>query len=410
MAKTNLNKKTELNEKERKEALDKIMKHRFFVTQTGYPPQNGFLEYGPVLTAMKNEMINMWRRIVVDEEMMEIDTSVMVPYDVLKASGHIDKFCDVVLTDGITTVRADHFIEEKAGEHFMVPQSCTREAVERVKQLKHEMMNQKTIENKLKSIKLNKFKQFDKKKVELITSKFDTVRKHLSDCNKDEIDFIVQSHNLTTETGEFMPAKDFNLIFKLNDGQFLRPELAQGIFANFSKEYVFNNGQMPFACYTIGKSYRNEISARGGMFRTKEFYQAEIEYYTEDGSHADFDYVINNKLTLLPNAVETPFEMNLKDAYSKKIISSQAICVFISRCHIFITEIGIDLSRVRYRQHHVCEMATTPMTVGTWKFRLLVAGLNVLELQTDPITISQFTPSQSTRTSRRQSVQSPLLS
>ncbi|OQS53987.1 Glycine--tRNA [Ecytonucleospora hepatopenaei] len=329
-----------------KEKFEQLLKHKFFVTQVNYPPQNGFLEYGPVMTVLKNEMINCWKQTVVDENMLELDTSVMVPYDVLKNSGHIDRFCDVVLTDGTVTVRADHFIEEKVGEWHLLPKSLSMADFVKLEEIKN-------------ILKIDKNKQFEINLVEEICAHFDCESKNLADCTKLEIDFIVKLNNLKGDSGDFLPAKDFNLIFKLNDGQYMRPEIAQGIFVNFKKAYEFNNGQMPFACFSIGKSYRNEISARGGMFRTKEFYQAEIEYFTEDGSHENFndENIQAQKLLFLPNTAKTAIELTVKEAVKNGIISSEAICVFLVRTHWFLKEIGIDLQKVRYRQHHCNEMA-----------------------------------------------------
>lgn len=344
-----INKKIEkmnVNKESDKDVIDQIFKHKFFVTQVNYPPQNGFLEYGPIMTVVKNGIIDAWRKKVIDDNMFELDTSVMVPYDVLKNSGHIDKFCDVVLTDGIVTVRADHYIEEKVGEWHNIPNSVEMSTFVKLEEIKA-LLNKKAE------------KQFDQKTVEEICAQFECTKKNLAECSKLEIDWIVKVNNLRTEVGEFLPSKDFNLIFKLNDGQYMRPELAQGIFVNFRKAYDFNNGQMPFACYTIGKSYRNEISARGGMFRTKEFYQAEIEYFTEDGSHENFmdKEVQNESLLFLPNKMQTPVEKTIKEAVECGIISSEAICVFLVRCKWFLQEIGIDMSTVRFRQHHSNEMA-----------------------------------------------------
>lgn len=53
-------------------------------------------------------------------------------------------------------------------------------------------------------------------------------------------------------------------------------ETAQGQFLNFAKLLEFNQGVMPFASASIGKSYRNEISPRGGLLRVREFLMAEV--------------------------------------------------------------------------------------------------------------------------------------
>ncbi|ORD95326.1 SYG [Hepatospora eriocheir] len=119
-------------QQDKKEILDQLFKRKFFIGKVNYPPQNGLYDYGPCLVTIKNEIINAWRRIMIDENMYEIDASVLVPYDVLKNSGHVDRFCDIVLTDGVTTFRADHLIEEKVGEYHMVPININEDTLKQV--------------------------------------------------------------------------------------------------------------------------------------------------------------------------------------------------------------------------------------------------------------------------------------
>ncbi|KAL6121052.1 Glycine--tRNA [Nucleospora cyclopteri] len=350
--------------KSKKEKVDQLLKHRFFVDQVIYPPQNGFLNYGPTIVQTKHEMLKAWRKIMTDENMLEIEPSIVLPYDVLKNSGHIDKFCDVVVTDENNVVyRADHLIEEKIGEYHKIPINYREDSekfLEKLGEIKKQILNKETnFLEKIKNLRIsiNKFQQFDERIVEEITSGFECENKHLSNCNKEEIDFIIEANNLTAENSNFSKAKDYNLIFKLNNTQYLRPELAQSQFTSFRRAYDFNNGQMPFATFSIGKSYRNEISARGGMFRTKEFEQAEIEYFTEDGNHEGFEKIRNISVLILPNSVQAAFSITLGDAFDQKIISSQAICYFIAKAQQFLLEIGIKLETICYRQHNVCEMA-----------------------------------------------------
>ena len=59
--------------------------------------------------------------------MLEMEPSIVLPYDVLKNSGHVDKFCDFILTDGAVSVRADHLIEDKLGEYHQIPVNFSEE-------------------------------------------------------------------------------------------------------------------------------------------------------------------------------------------------------------------------------------------------------------------------------------------
>jgi len=82
-------------------------------------------------------------------------------------------------------------------------------------------------------------------------------------------------------------ARDFNLMFKTQVGPveetasvaYLRPETAQGIFINFKNVLQFSRRKPPFGIAQVGKSFRNEITPRNFIFRTREFEQMEMEYF-----------------------------------------------------------------------------------------------------------------------------------
>lgn len=358
-----------------KAQIEAILKQRFFVTPTGYPSQNGFLDYGPPLAQTKLQILAEFRRIFIDEDTYEMEPSAMLPYEVLKNSGHIDKFCDVILTDGTIIVRADHYIEDTVGEVLSVPVDLAENyalIVERVETLKKEIIIEKNsrilrrkevekISKAVASISISADQssdQFTREEVGRILSNFQCCDRNLADLNKSEIDFIVFLHNLHSPDGKpFNPSKDYNLIFKLNDRQFLRPEIAQSQFTNFRKIFDLNNEKLPFSSLAIGRSYRNEISARGGMLRTKEFEQAEIEYFSEDGKHSGFEGIRNTEIFVLPNHKTVPFKVTIGEAFNSQIISSEAICFFIAKAQEFLLCIGFKLESLRYRQHNPNEMA-----------------------------------------------------
>ena len=64
-----------------------------------YGGEAGFYDYGPIGSIMKNNIENEWRRFyVIREKFYEISTPSITPYDVLKASGHVDEFIDKIAT------------------------------------------------------------------------------------------------------------------------------------------------------------------------------------------------------------------------------------------------------------------------------------------------------------------------
>mmetsp|Transcript_15476 Transcript_15476/g.34756 ORF Transcript_15476/g.34756 Transcript_15476/m.34756 type:complete len:277 (-) Transcript_15476:184-1014(-) len=85
--------------------------------------------------------------------------------------------------------------------------------------------------------------------------------------------------------------RDFNLMFQTNVGAmsdassvaYLRPETAQGIFINFKNAMGTSRSKIPFGVAQIGKAFRNEITPRNFIFRSREFEQMEIEYFIPPG-------------------------------------------------------------------------------------------------------------------------------
>ncbi len=101
------------------------------------------------------------------------------------------------------------------------------------------------------------------------------------------------------QSGTFGEAKQFNMMFKTNVGpvadensiSYLRPETAQGIFTNYKNVVDSFYPDMPFGIGQQGKAFRNEISPRDFVFRSREFEQMEIEYFVHpDAWEENFDH------------------------------------------------------------------------------------------------------------------------
>jgi glycyl-tRNA synthetase len=101
--------------------------------------------------------------------------------------------------------------------------------------------------------------------------------------------------------GELTAARQFNLMFKTFMGPvedtastiYLRPETAQGIFANFSNVIDTQRVKLPFGIAQTGKSFRNEITPGNFIFRTREFEQMEMEFFVRPDAAEEqhwFDY------------------------------------------------------------------------------------------------------------------------
>ncbi|UCD86178.1 MAG: glycine--tRNA ligase [Deltaproteobacteria bacterium] len=104
--------------------------------------------------------------------------------------------------------------------------------------------------------------------------------------------------------GELTEMRRFNLMFKTFMGPvedegaivYLRPETAQGIFANFSNIQKAMRRKLPFGIAQIGKAFRNEITPGNFTFRTREFEQMEIEYFVKPGTDQEwYDYWVRER-------------------------------------------------------------------------------------------------------------------
>lgn len=267
----------------------------------------GMFDYGPLGTALKNNMENHWRRLyVLGEGFHEISCPVIAPQPVFKASGHLDAFSDMYVecTKCGETYRADHLA---AGMH---DNPAT--------------LNEEQLGKLLK----------DKGVV-------------CSQCK-----------------GELTPPRRFNLMFKTSVGAgnakpgYLRPETAQGMFVNFEQVYRYNRDKLPVGAVQIGKAFRNEISPRQGLTRLREFHQMEAELFVhpEDKTWPGFGRVKHEMLPLVPNSGD-PVTLSLEEAVAKKVIINEVLAYYIWLTWKYAVDIGMDPKRLRFRQHERTEMA-----------------------------------------------------
>lgn len=100
----------------------------------------------------------------------------------------------------------------------------------------------------------------------------------------------VESEKCPECGGKIGEARMFNMMFRTNVGpieedssiSYLRPETAQGIFVNFKNVVDSFHPNLPFGIAQIGKAFRNEITPRDFLFRSREFEQMEIEYFVKE--------------------------------------------------------------------------------------------------------------------------------
>lgn len=306
--------------------------------------------------------------------MLEVDTSIMTTYDVLKTSGHVDKFADYMCKDlkNGEIFRADHVIEAVLEARL---QGDKEAKAAKAGKSAEEIAAEAAEAAAAKADKKKKKKKGVVVAVELaddVRQTYEETLAQIDNYNGEELAAIMKKFDIRSpETGnELSEPKEFNLMFESSIGPtghlkgFLRPETAQGQFLNFKKLLEFNNDKMPFASAQVGRSFRNEISPRSGLLRVREFTMAEIEHYVdpENKSHPKFEDFKDVVLTILPKDVQLSgktetVDMTIGEAVAKKVVDNETLGYFMARIHLFLTKIGIKPDRLRFRQHMDNEMA-----------------------------------------------------
>jgi len=221
------------------EALTSLCKRRGFIFQSSeiYGGINGFWDYGPLGVELKRNIKEAWWKDVVqaNENIVGLDCSIIMHPRVWEASGHIGGFSDP-------------------------------------------MVDCKSCKKRYKADNL---------------------------CEDQGMELIEENKSFSLPEGIKCPAcgskeltepRSFDLMFKTFIGPveddsataYLRPETAQGIFAQFANVLATSRQKVPFGIAQIGKAFRNEINPRNYTFRSREFEQMELEFFVEPGTDAEW--------------------------------------------------------------------------------------------------------------------------
>ena len=204
------------------ELMEKIVslcKRRGFVFQSSeiYGGINGFWDYGPLGAELKRNVKEFWWQTMTRfrEDVAGLDATIIMHPRIWKASGHVDTFSDP-------------------------------------------MVDCKTCKARFRADQMNEIPCPQKPS------------KMSSECH-----------------GEKTEARPFNLMFETVVGPirteenvtYLRPETAQAIFVQFKNVLETSRQKMPFGIAQMGKAFRNEVTPRNFIFRSREFEQMELEFF-----------------------------------------------------------------------------------------------------------------------------------
>jgi len=211
-----------------------LCKRRGFVFPSGeiYGGTRSAWDYGPLGVELKDNIKRQWWRAMVTarEDVVGLDSSVILPRQVWAASGHVETFTDPLVESLVShkRYRADHLLEAYEAKHGHPPVNGWADVLDPD----------------------------------------------------------------TGVVGQWTEPREFSGLMKTFLGPveseeglaYLRPETAQGIFVNFANVMSSSRRKPPFGIAQIGKSFRNEITPGNFIFRTREFEQMEMEFFVEPGS------------------------------------------------------------------------------------------------------------------------------
>lgn len=216
------------------ETIVSLAKRRGFIYQGSeiYGGLAGTWDYGPLGVQLKRNIQNLWWQMFVDdrEDMHGLDAAILMNQKVWQASGHTETFVDPLCEDTANhkRYRTDHLLQDDGID----PEGMTMQ----------------------------------------------------------QMDEAIKENNIKSPDGnELSKSRTFNMMFKTNVGpvedensvSYLRPETAQGIFTNYKNVIDSFYPDLPFGIGQIGKAFRNEISPRDFVFRSREFEQMEVEYFVD---------------------------------------------------------------------------------------------------------------------------------
>jgi glycyl-tRNA synthetase len=230
-----------------------------FVFQSSeiYDGLSAVYDYGQYGSELKRNIRDYWWKSMtqMQENIVGIDAAIFMHPTTWKASGHVDNFSDPMIDnkDSKKRYRVDHLIEGFA-------------------------------------------ETLDKEKGEALLAKMDQL---LAANDFAGLKQMIEENKMkcaVSDTCNWTDVRQFNLMFSTEIGSvaeeadviYLRPETAQGIFVNFLNVQKTGRMKIPFGIAQTGKAFRNEIVARGFIFRMREFEQMEMQFFIKPGTQKEW--------------------------------------------------------------------------------------------------------------------------
>jgi len=293
------------------------MAHRGFIWGPSpeiYNPVKGSFEFGPLGKLMKNNLESFMRKKFRKGGFWEVQCPLIGPRIVWEASGHVERFFDYITQCANpkckTVFRVDHLLEGLGIDLTTISPTDYGKII------------------KEKAIKC-------------------------TECESPLGEVTKQNLMVTSTLG--FPASEF----------ILRPETATTTYLTFPKLYLFSRSNMPINVFQMGYAFRNEISPRKMLLRTREFEQCEGQIFItpeQEMNYEPFEEVKNQTLPLWSADAQVKddkkiLKISLNDAIEKKVLQKPAYAWLLLLAYDILKGLGVKEENLRFRQHKMDERA-----------------------------------------------------
>lgn len=247
-------------------------------------------DYGQNGVELKNNLKKYWwdAMVLLNENVVGIDSAIFMHPTIWKASGHVDAFNDPLIDnkDSKKRYRADVLVEDQLAKY---DDKIAKEVEKAAKRFGDSFDEAQFRATNARVLELQA-------KRDALHARF---AKALNDGDLEALRQVILDEEIVcpiSGTRNWTEVRQFNLMFSTEMGStsdgamkvYLRPETAQGIFVNYLNVQKTGRMKLPFGIAQIGKAFRNEIVARQFIFRMREFEQMEMQFFVKPGTELDW--------------------------------------------------------------------------------------------------------------------------
>ncbi|MET6989329.1 glycine--tRNA ligase [Sediminicola arcticus] len=255
-----------------------------------YDGLSAVYDYAQNGVELKNNIKEYWWKAMVqmNENIVGIDSAILMHPTIWKASGHVDAFNDPLIDnkDSKKRYRADVLIEDHVAK---IEAKIDKEVEKAAKRFGDAFDKEQFLATNPRVVEYQE-------KASSILKRMGT---SLEAEDLEDVKNLIEELEIVcplSGSKNWTEVKQFNLMFGTKIGAsaesamdlYLRPETAQGIFVNFLNVQKSGRMKIPFGIAQIGKAFRNEIVARQFIFRQREFEQMELQFFVRPGTQKEW--------------------------------------------------------------------------------------------------------------------------